>query len=42
VQVKTRRIEAEDRCVSVVTLQLPLNKPFVVCMTHLDQVSSLQ
>eukprot|EP00282_Hemiselmis_andersenii_P011464 CAMPEP_0114137418 /NCGR_PEP_ID=MMETSP0043_2-20121206/15765_1 /TAXON_ID=464988 /ORGANISM="Hemiselmis andersenii, Strain CCMP644" /LENGTH=404 /DNA_ID=CAMNT_0001231293 /DNA_START=341 /DNA_END=1555 /DNA_ORIENTATION=+ len=34
-----RRIEAEDRCFSAVTLQVAAGKEFTFCVTHLDQLS---
>mmetsp|Transcript_31307 Transcript_31307/g.61139 ORF Transcript_31307/g.61139 Transcript_31307/m.61139 type:complete len:404 (-) Transcript_31307:145-1356(-) len=34
-----RRIEAEDRCFSAVTLRVAAGKEFTFCVTHLDQLS---
>jgi len=36
---EARRIEAEDRCFSAVTLQVATGKEFTFCVTHLDQLS---
>lgn len=34
-----RRIEAEDRCISLVTLRMPGDREASFCVTHLDQLS---